>query len=543
MSFTVSGLTCAALFFIVTGTLVSKLLSISSRHPSLPPGPPTVPLLGNLDIFPTEFAHYKFTEWARQYGDIYSLKIGPKTAVVITSMEVVKELMEKRSGNTADRPPSFIVDKVTGGLSMVLARYGHEWRVLRKTAHAILTPSAVTAHLPIQLAESVQVMYDLLKTPEYFYTHIRRYSNSVIMSVLYGKRCPRYETREATLFFEAQHLWELSLEPGAHPPIDVFPFLQHIPRRWAPWKKLCEETRKLQRELYFGLMDECEERVRKGKVNDCYMEEIIRRKEEFGLDRELAGYFGGVMIEGGSDTTSSFLQSLILLLVAFPNIQQKAHEEMDRVVGDQRTPDLDDIARLPYIQALVKETHRMRPVAPLAVPHANREEEQYRGYVIPKGSTIFVNVWGMFHDPNIFEDPETFNPDRYLNNEHGTKAGVDNSNFRASMPFGSGRRLCPGIHLANNSLILNTMNLVWGFSFECAVNPTSGHSIAVDIFDYEKGILTAPKPFKCKITCRSSKRAEIIEREFRESIHTFERFEGNLSETDKTWLKSTRESL
>lgn len=519
---------------------VLKLQKVGKRHPSLPPGPPTIPIFGNLNKFPTEFAHIKFTEWARQYGDIYSLKIGPGTAVVLTSMDAVKELMERRSGSTVDRPPNFMADDITGGLNMVLARYGENWRILRKAAHAILTPNAVAAHVPIQIAESIQVMYDFLKTPEHFYTHLRRYSNSVIMSVLYGKRCPRYETREAILFFEAQHLWELALEPGAHPPIDILPFLRYIPRRWASWKGLCEDTRKLQRDLYFGLLEECEEKVGKGEENGCYMEEIIKRREELGLDRELAGYFGGVMIEGGSDTTSSFFQSLCLLLTAFPEAQRKAQEEMDRVVGDQRIPSLDDAARLPYIQAIVKETHRMRPVAPLAIPHSNREAEQYRGYLIPEGSTIFVNNWGMFHDPEIFEDPEIFNPDRYIGNEFGTKVGVDISSFRENIPFGYGRRICPGIHLANNSLILNTMNLIWAFNFEHAVDPSSGEPIPVDISNYQKGILTAPKPFKCKITCRSPKRAEIIEREFRDAIHIFENFEGNLSEDDKAWLKSTR---
>ncbi|KIK69489.1 hypothetical protein GYMLUDRAFT_35558 [Collybiopsis luxurians FD-317 M1] len=520
--------------------LAFKLYKIGERHPSLPPGPSTVPILGNLHIFPTEFAHIKFTQWARQYGDIYSLKIGPGTAIVLTSMEAVKELMERRSASTVDRPPNFIADEVAGGLNMVLARYSEEWRILRKAAHAILTPNAVAAHVPIQIAESVQVMYDFLHTPEHFYTHLRRYSNSVIMSVLYGKRCPRYETHEATLFFEAQHLWELALEPGAHPPVDILPILKYIPRRWAPWKILCEKTRRLQQSLYFGLLDECKEKVQKGEENGCYMEEIIKRQEELSLDRELAGYLGGVMIEGGSDTTSSFLQSLCLLLVAFPEAQRKAQEEVDRIVGDQRIPSLDDVARLPYIQAVVKETHRMRPVAPLAVPHSNREAEQYRGYLIPEGSTIFVNNWGMFHDPDVFKDPEVFNPDRYIANEFGVKEGVDTSNFRENIPFGSGRRICPGIHLANNSLLINTMNLIWAFHFERAVDSHSGQTIAVDIFDYQKGILTAPKPFKCRITCRSTRRAEIIEKELCDAIQIFETFEGNLSEDDKVWLKNTR---
>lgn len=107
--------------FLVWGFL--RLKKIGSREPGLPPGPPTLPLLGNLHIFPTEYAHYKFTEWARIYGDVYSLKVGPATAIVITSAAAVKELMDKRSASTADRPPHNMADVVTGGSNMVLARY------------------------------------------------------------------------------------------------------------------------------------------------------------------------------------------------------------------------------------------------------------------------------------------------------------------------------------------------------------------------------------------------------------------------------------
>ncbi|KIK52200.1 hypothetical protein GYMLUDRAFT_251450 [Collybiopsis luxurians FD-317 M1] len=458
--------------------LILKLRNIGKRHPSLPPDPPTVPLLGNLNKFPTEFAHVK------QYGNIYSLKIGPRTVIVLTSMQAVKELLEKRSASTVDRLSNFMADNITGGLNVAFAKYGEEWRVLRKATHAILTPKAAATHR----AESIQMMYDFRKTPDHFYAHLRRYSNSAIMSVL-----------------------------------------------WAPWKDMCEKTRNLQRDLYFGLLDECEGRMKEGEENGCYMEEIIKHREELGLDRELAAYLGGAMIEGGSDSTSSLLQSLCLLLVAFPGVQCKA-QEMDRVVGDQRIPTIDDAARLPYIQALVKETHRMRPVVPLGVPHLNREAEQYGGFLIPKGSTIFVNLY-------IFENPEVFNPDRYINNEFGTKAGVDTSNFRTGIPFGCGRRICPGIHLTTNSLIIAAMNLVWAFKFERAVDSRSGQAILVSISEYQKGMLNSPKPFKYKITCRSSKREELIEREFHNAIHVFEKFEGNLSDDDKAWLKVIRSSL
>ncbi|KAF7377423.1 Cytochrome p450 [Mycena sanguinolenta] len=143
------------------------------------------------------------------------------------------------------------------------------------------------------------------------------------MSVIYGKRAPRYETPETIAFFNAQHEWEAILEPGSTPPIDLIPILKYVPERWAKWKRDCTKTRKLQRDLYFGLLDETKERLSKGDENGSYMEEVLTRQEEFGMDREITGYLGGVLIEGASETTSSYLQSLILALVAYPDAQKK----------------------------------------------------------------------------------------------------------------------------------------------------------------------------------------------------------------------------
>jgi len=110
------------------------------------------------------------------------------------------------------------------------------------------------------------------------------------MSVLYGKRCPRYETSETVAFFIAQHEWELLLEPGATPPLDLLPILRRVPERWAKWKTDVSQCRKHQRDLYFGLLDETKARMEKGEENGSYMEEVIGRQEEFEMDREMMGY-------------------------------------------------------------------------------------------------------------------------------------------------------------------------------------------------------------------------------------------------------------
>ncbi|KAF8216492.1 cytochrome P450 [Mycena galopus ATCC 62051] len=528
----------AILFAVALGLLgiIVALRKVGSREPGLPPGPPTLPLVGNLHLLPTQFVHYKFTEWARKYGGFYSLKLGSGTAIVLTDAAAIKELIDKRSATTIDRPPIHLVEVVTQGLHLVFSRYTEKWKILRRAAQATLTPQASARHLPIQQAEAIQLVHDILQSPESFYNHIQRYSNSVILSVLYGKRAPRFETPETVTLFKVEHAWVTLLEPGATPPLDYFPFLKYVP--WAKWKQVCQYVRRLQRDMYFNLLDKTQDRLRRSEGNGSYVEELVERQEELGLDREALGYLSGVLIETGSETTAAYLQSLVLALVAYPEVQKKAHEEIDRVVGEHRMPTLDDLEHMPYIRAVILETHRFRPVAPFGIPHCTLAAEEYQGYLIPKGSTIYMNVWGIFHDPELFDNPEDFIPDRYLT-ENGTKPGVDGSNLRPTLPFGGGRRICPGIHLAQDTINLNVMNLLWAFNFNKAIGQDNT-LVEVDTMDYLTGLTSKPRSFKCRITPRTAETAEIIQREFVDAADTFSKFEFDLSPEDQEYVAKSR---
>ncbi|KAF5367006.1 hypothetical protein D9758_003848 [Tetrapyrgos nigripes] len=442
----------------------------------------------------------------------------------------------------------YMADVMYEGVHAALMRYNDTWRRLRKTMHAILTPAGTMEHLPIQEAEATQLMYDLLHSsgvsaflhstsaqPAYFTyqndlcTHLRRYSTSVISSVVFGKRFPRHDCPEMDAIFESVDAAETNFEVGAYPPVDQLPFLNYIPQRRARWKRMAKWGNKLATRTYYHLSGLVEERIESGQENGCYLETVIKNQEEYGLSRKLVGYLGGVLLDGGSHTTSAFLLSMVLCLIAYPEVQKKTHEEIDRVIGQDRAPRLEDFASLSYCQALINETHRFRPVAPLGIPHAMLTDGLYRGYVLPKGSMVFINAWGIYHDPDVYEDPETFNPDRYLQNEFGAKPGVDTSEFRNNIIFGSGRRICPGQHLANTSLALNVMNLLWAFEF-APDETTQKKGTKIDIPNYRKGSFYKPAPFPCSIKPRSAAKVSIIEEQFSSASGLFEKFESGDSE-------------
>ncbi|KAI0698161.1 cytochrome P450 [Cytidiella melzeri] len=542
---------------LAVGFVVYRICQIGKREGFLPPGPPTVPLLGNIHIFPRFLAYFQFSAWAREYGDIYSLKVGPETVVVISSAEAFREVIDKNSGITADRPANHFADTVTsGGLNMFLARYGEKWRALRRGAHEILTPQASMNHRPLQDAESAQLMYDILRSPDDHFDAVRRFSSSLILSVVFGKRAPRFATKEVTAFYHVQHIWEYLLFPGSFPPVDQIPWLKYVPEMFAKWKGVCREVRDLQRDLYFGLLEEAEKR---GTENGCFMETIIKRANEWNLDREMVGYLGGALIEGGSDTTSSFINTMVLAVTAFPEAQRKAHEELDRVIGQDRAPEWEDLDDLPYIRALVKEVHRFRPNAPL-IPRAATADLTYKGYKIPEGSTIIANVCecrkptilggggvrnlcylgGIFHDPEVYADPETFNPDRYMQCDVGTKKEHEfDIGQRNDLSFGGGRRVCAGIHVAKYSVAINTMNLLWSFEFSPAKD-AKGEEIKPDIWNYAQALASSPNPFKCTVKPRSARHAEIIRQRFLEATPTLEQFEHGISKEDAAFLAAAR---
>jgi len=244
------------------------------------------------------------------------------------------------------------------------------------------------------------------------------------------------------------------------------------------------------------------------------------------------------------------LQFFILFMIEHPDVQAKAREEIDRVVGSDRLPILDDMPNLPYVTAIIQEIHRTRPISPLAVPHRAMEDIMYRRYRIPAGSSVIGNIWGVYHDPNLFDDPDTFNPDRFLGSRLGFKKDAAEALQNEDMfrrfnvyPFGFGRRVCPGIHLATNSISLNVTRMLWGFefvaAFKCSKDGTATTEPASS-WDFTPGLSLDPLPFKSTIRTRTPRHAEIIEQAFFESTSTFERFERELSEGERTFVEDQR---
>lgn len=207
-------------------------------------------------------------------------------------------------------------------------------------------------------------------------------------------------------------------------------------------------------------------------------------------------------------------------MAANPEVQAKAHEELDRVVGSSASPTFEHEKDLPYIRAMVKEILRIRPVTNIGVPHYTTADVIYKDFFIPKGTVVSLHQYSIHFDASRYKDPYSFNPDRYL--DHPLKAGAyvahPDPYARDHFDFGAGRRICPGMHLAENSLFITLAKVLWAFRISPPL-AADGVPIVMDTSDdaYDPGANTLPKPFKALFITRDPQKEQITRDEWKQA--------------------------
>jgi cytochrome P450 len=242
-----------------------------------------------------------------------------------------------------------------------------------------------------------------------------------------------------------------------------------------------------------------------------FCNDLLRAQKAEGFNEDQAAYISGSLLEAGSDTTASTLYGFILACIIWPDVQKEVQEEVDRVVGPDRLPTIEDYENLPYVRACIKESIRWMPTVILGVPHAALEEDTYKGWRIPAGATIINNVWAIHMDPNRSPSPRVFNPDRFASDPRSLyESATGEAAKRDNYVFGAGRRLCQGIHIAERSLALGISRLVWAFDFSPALDEKTGRPVVYDRDDLVGGITVQPRDYKCTIESRGDNKARII---------------------------------
>jgi hypothetical protein len=242
------------------------------------------------------------------------------------------------------------------------------------------------------------------------------------------------------------------------------------------------------------------QQMREGKHKTSFLSQAI---ESLGSDASMEAihkWSASSMYLGGADTTVSALMTFFAMTL-FPDVQKRAQEELDRVVGS-RLPVSADRESLPYIWAVVQETHRWHPVAPMALPHAATKEDVVMGYRIPKGALLMANNWWFTHDPAVYPDPMEFRPERFIE----TPTHMAEPDPR-TWTFGYGRRVCPGRYVADNALFLTIAQSLAVFNVNKLVE--NGKVVEPET-KFEPGVVSHPVPYRTSITPRSEEHRERI---------------------------------
>ncbi|TFK75624.1 cytochrome P450 [Pluteus cervinus] len=469
----------------------------------MPPGPLGVPWIGNKHQLPAVKPWRKFAEWNKEYGPVVSIHLGTTPVILLGTAQGAWDLLEKRSDIYSSRPRFIMSGEIlSDNMRGLMLPNNDRWRRWRKLLHTGFHSKRADTYRDIQSLESTIMMHQMLNTPRYYERHLQRYAASVVTSVTYGRRVDSVDEWVVKENMEAMDYLTSVNIPGKYL-VESWPWLLKLPRS-LQWFRREPEARK-QRDINFlmHLLNDVKTRMQDGTVPDCLTSQSITDINKLGMSEVELAYAVSSPFGAGIETTAGTLTTFILAMLHFPGAMRKAQAEIDRVVGPDRIPEFDDKENLPYIKALVNETLRWRPVAVLGgSPHAVTADDVYQGMFIPKGSTIFANLAGIMHDPEIFPSPDSFLPERFLETLNPRLQTFE-------LPFGFGRRICPGMHLALNSIFINVARILWGFD----ILPSETGDLP-DSWNYTNGFNSRPVSFDCRLVPRNDRTVATIEAEW-----------------------------
>ncbi|KJK68048.1 Cytochrome P450 [Aspergillus parasiticus SU-1] len=454
-----------------------------SQH--LPPGPPTLPILGNLHQIPKEHLWRTIKQWHDQYGPIICVRFGSLKMILLGNYEVTHDLLEKRGSKYSSRP-KFLADRVSNGLLPTFLPFKEKWKTHHRLHTSLLTIQASQHYQVVQDVESKQMVYELLSTKD-FPGRFQRYASSQIFSLAYGKRMPRGDEPEVRELEDVMNGILESISLGE----EVFPILKWLPDRLAPWRGRADHLPKRQTEIFSRNMKLASE-----SASWNWAKAAKTVNQALGLSEPELWYNVGALYEAGTDSTAIVLEVFVMACVLHPDVVRRAHEELDSVVG-MRMPTFEDLPNLPYIKAIVSEVFRWRHPSPGGLHHAADEDDVYRGFSIPKGTAVVANHFSLDTDESIFDRPFDFDPDRWIRNPHLPVSA-----------FGFGRRACPGLYVGQNSVSIAVSRLLWAYDIGYAYE--NGQRLEVDPWDLTQGIGVRPSPFQASFQVRGEKRQEII---------------------------------
>lgn len=495
-----------------------------------------LPLIGDLHSSPIEKPLLNWDSWTKENGPIAVPKLfGLIPIVVLNSYEAVTELFSRRSQWYSNRPPSVSMEMITGaGPGQSKFTLMHDYDDHLKFHHRILAPSlgalAAPQYHPLMELESKQLLFDLSNatgqfpqgiSTETIYPLLERTQSSVILALHYGMRIPSFEEHILHEIIDIQtQVTHLAANPGIQ---DIIPPLRHLPAFLSPWKRAADKLYATQVELYMRLFRHGRDSAGWNSTKQAIA--TAEKYSEDGVpDLDLA-FTLATSIQGGMETSPRQLLWLFIAALHQPSFMTRAHALLDKVVGRDRLPQFSDRAGLAFIDAIMHELFRWRPISPGSIPRRADRDDEFNGVKIKKGVTLMANAWAIGRDEKVFDpalgDTQDFVPERWLQRDDSGEERV-----RTDLPlpvFGQGRRICQGKRVATDGSFMHVACLLWAFDIE----PADGEEVdpwAMVV----AGFMTMPREVKFKLRPRGDWVLDLIKKEW----ETAEKSLGKVMGTD-----------
>ncbi|TGO84600.1 hypothetical protein BPOR_0486g00010 [Botrytis porri] len=490
---------------ITLSTIFGRTFLKKSRYP-FPPSPPGEPILGHIRLVPTDDPHLYYQKLSQEYNILY-FKQFLTPVVVLNTVEAAEELLSRRGANYCDRPRFVLFEVMGWGRTLTFLPWGSRFKAHRTHLQTAFTKTSIVRYREVQEYEARQALYTITQRPDDWEISLRRFASAIVLRVAFGITLKNDDDEYIKIAADAINATGNGGSPGATV-IDYFPFLRNLPHWLVPSKaiKHAKNWGPAINRLHDVPFAAARKKFNEGEAqNSSYVYPLLERYEK-NESRNLPNDFAMEDINGsaaaifiaGSDTTFATTLVGVLNLLLNPTIFHKARSLLDQSIGLDRLPSLKDREHpdLLYIEYIVQEIVRWRPLSPLGVPHKSLKDDIYKGMFIPRGTNVFFNTWAMSRDETVYKNPDIFSPDRYIPVEHGG-AGEPYLNG----PFGFGRRICVGRHLASASVWIVLATLISTVDISKMVD-LKGEDIE-PVVGFTTGLSSHPLHFDCKFASRS----------------------------------------
>lgn len=468
-----------SLFLSMIAIFVLKLTRTRRDKLNLPPSPPRFPFIGNLHQIGT-LPHRSLKALSHKYGPLMLLHLGQKPTLVVSSAHMAREITKSHDAVFSDRPQTTAAKIILYGCKdLGFLPYGEEWRLKRKICVVeLLSPKRVQSFQFVvkeEVADMVNKIWEACADRNdnngscvNMSDMIVAASNNIVCRCLVGQKFHSADGKRSFGDLATQ----ISAQTVAFSFGDFFPWLRWIDVVTGLISKMNATFREV--DAFFDEVIAQHKKEHGGKSEKKDFIDILHHLQEHGqLDMELSQFDLKAMIVdlflGGSDPTATALEWAFAELMRNPGTMKKAQEEVRRVVGNKSKVEENDVRKMKYLGCVLKETLRLHPPVPLLIPRATRSSVTLGGYHVPAKTSVFVNAWAIQRDPEFWERPEEFVPERFENGQ------VD---FRGQdfefIPFGSGRRGCPGVSFGFASLEFALANLLHWFDWKIPETCKSG---------------------------------------------------------------------